>query len=136
MNLKTMLPVVIFVAGIAVIALAVATGEARVELVLIFPVFSGSSGLFLLGVVLILLSFITGFALLALAQAELLKASDGSVESQDTDKTRTETKYGGVVLIGPVPIAFGSERRIALAMLVAGIVVAVIILLGLLLLLI
>jgi uncharacterized protein (TIGR00304 family) len=86
--------------------------------------------------VLILLSFITGFALLALAQAELLKASDGSVESQDTDKTRTETKYGGVVLIGPVPIAFGSERRIALAMLVAGIVVAVIILLGLLLLLI
>jgi len=136
MNLKTMLPVMTFVAGIAVIALAVATGEARVELVLIFPVFSGSSGLFLLGVVLILLSFITGFALLALAQAELLKASDGSVESQDTDMTKTGTKYGGVVLIGPVPIAFGSERRIALAMLVAGIVVAVIILLGLLLLLI
>lgn len=136
MNPKTMLPVVTFIAGIAVIALAVATGEARVELVLIFPVFSGSSGLFLLGVVLILLSFIAGFALLALAQAELLKASDGSVESQDIGKTKEETKYGGVVLIGPVPIAFGSERRIALAMLVAGIVVAVIILLGLLLLLI
>jgi len=135
MNLKIMLPVVTFVAGVAVIALAVATGEARVELVLIFPVFSGSSGLFLLGIVLILLSFIIGFALLAMGQAELLNAADGSVESQGIDKTRTETKYGGVVLIGPVPIAFGSERRIALAMLVAGIVVAVIILLGLLLLL-
>jgi len=118
-----------------VIALAVATGEARVELVLIFPVFSGSSGLFLLGIVLILLSFIIGFALLAMMQAELLNAPDGSVESKDIDKRRTETKYGGVVLIGPIPIAFGSERRIALAMLVAGIVVAVIILLGLLLLL-
>jgi uncharacterized protein (TIGR00304 family) len=135
MNLKMMLPVVTFVAGVAVIALAVATGEARVELVLIFPVFSGSSGLFLLGIVLILLSFIIGFTLLAMAQAELLNAADGQVESQGIDKTRTETKYGGVVLIGPVPIAFGSERRIALAMLVAGIVVAVIILLGLLLLL-
>ena len=135
MNLKMMLPVVTFVAGVAVIALAVATGEARVELVLIFPVFSGSSGLFLLGIVLILLSFIIGFALLAMMQAELLNAPDGSVESKDIDKRRTETKYGGVVLIGPIPIAFGSERRIALAMLVAGIVVAVIILLGLLLLL-
>jgi uncharacterized protein (TIGR00304 family) len=36
-----------------------------------------------------------------------------------------KTQYGGVVLVGPLPIAFGSDRKIAVIMLVLGIAMAI-----------
>ena len=56
MLLRMWVPVALFVAGACLIGEAVATGEAEVSLVVIFPVFTGSSAVFLLGTVLILLS--------------------------------------------------------------------------------
>ena len=118
------LPVAVFFTGMASIAAAVATGEAKVDLVVIFPVFSGSSGLFLLGTVLIILSFLIGFAILAMAQAEL--ATNMALPSMAQKPTvEKKTQYGGVVLVGPFPIAFGSDRRIAVIMLVLGIAMAI-----------
>jgi len=118
------LPVAVFFAGMASIAAAVATGEAEVDLVVIFPVFSGSSGLFLLGTVLIILSFLIGFAILAMSQAEL--ATNMALPSVAQKPTvEKKTQYGGVVLVGPFPIAFGSDRRIAVIMLVLGIAMAI-----------
>lgn len=118
------LPVAVFFAGMACIAAAVATGEADVDLVVIFPVFSGSSGLFLLGTVLIILSFLIGFAILAMSQAEL--ATNMALPSTSQKLTvEKKMRYGGVVLIGPLPIAFGSDRRIAVIMLVLGIAMAI-----------
>lgn len=121
------MPVALFVAGLSCIVAAVLSGEAEVSLFLIFPVFSGSSGLFLLGMVLIVFSFVVGFLFLMMGQMEL--ASE-MVYPESTrraaDLERDRPKYGGVVLLGPVPIAFGSDRSIALAMLVVGIVVAIV----------
>lgn len=131
---RTLVPVSIFVAGIACIAMAVATGEAEVNLVLIFPVFSGSSGLFLLGVVLIIVSFLVGFAMLAMTQAEVSRQNAGALREIPEHGTGTRTEYGGVIMVGPVPIAFGSNKKIATIMLVLG-VAAVLVLVGLILLL-
>ena len=60
LHYRTMVPIGLFVAGVVCIAASVLTGEAEVSLFLIFPVFSGVSGLFLLGTLLIVLSFIAG----------------------------------------------------------------------------
>ncbi len=118
------LPITVFFAGMACIAAAVATGEAEVDLVVIFPVFSGSSGLFLLGTVLIILSFLIGFAILAMSQAEL--ATNMALPSTSQKLTvEKKTQYGGVVLVGPLPIAFGSDRKIAVIMLILGIAMAI-----------
>lgn len=122
-----MVPVAMFLAGVACIVASVLSGEAEVSLVLVFPVFSGSSGLFLLGTALIVFSFITGFLFLMRGQLELAGAglyAGGQDRAVETERPRT--KYGGVVLVGPVPIAFGSDKTMALAMLVVGIVVAVV----------
>lgn len=121
---KMWFPVSVFLGGIACIAAAVATGQAEVDLVVVFPVFSGSSGLFLLGVGLIVLSFVAGFAMLALSQGESVAGvvSDDRPRQQKVEK---RTRYGGVVLIGPIPIAFGSDKGMAIVMLVIGIAVAV-----------
>ena len=122
------LPVVIFIAGVACIAAAVAEGKADVSLVLIFPVFSGSSGLFLLGIALIVLSFFVGFVMLAMGQIQMGRTREESGQAVAQQPTERKTKYGGVVLIGPVPIAFGSDRTMAVIMLIVGIVLALIVL--------
>jgi uncharacterized protein (TIGR00304 family) len=131
-HLRTLAPVGLFVAGVACIAASVVSGETDVSLLVIFPVFTGSSGLFLLGTALVVFSFIAGFMALMVGQVELagavLNPGDGTPEAT---KTRTDKRYGGVVLIGPVPIAFGSDRRTALAMLAVGIVLAIAVLVAL-----
>lgn len=119
-----------FVGGLALIASAVATGEAEVSLFLIFPVFSGSSGLFLLGSLLIVLSFIVGFLMMAAGQLEMQSTmiGDESDRAPVPEGGGVRKEFGGVVLVGPFPIAFGSSRSMALFMLVLGIVVAIILL--------
>jgi len=118
-------PVAVFLGGLACIAAAVATGEADVELVLVFPVFSGSSGLFLIGTALIVLSFLIVFAMMATARGESYGNTVAPTASQ-APKAEGKTHYGGVVLIGPIPIAFGSSKKVALVMLVLGIAMAVV----------
>jgi uncharacterized protein (TIGR00304 family) len=135
MHPRLVVPVMFFAAGIGLIGLAVAQGDADVSLFLVFPVFSGSSATFVLGTAFILLSFVSGFILLAMGQAEAAGMDlQRTVEGVGGAGRQSRTRYGGVVLVGPVPIAFGSDQKIALAMLVVGIVVAVA-LLGVLLLL-
>lgn len=120
------IPVALFAAGVGLIGAAVATGEAEVSLFLIFPVFSGSSGIFLLGTLLIVFSFIVGLALLAMGQAEIARYAMGPPRPEKGTESAGQTKYGGVVLIGPVPIAFGSDRNLAVFMLVLGIALAIV----------
>ncbi len=129
MNPRLLVPILLFAAGVALIGTAVAQGEAEVSLLLVFPVFSGSSGMFVLGTVLILLSFVVGFALLAMGQVEAARLDGKGLSSlgRGEDDSRS-TRYGGVVLVGPVPIAFGSDQKMALAMLVLGIVLAIVLL--------
>lgn len=130
MRQRIWIPVSMFAAGLALIISAVATGEAEVSLFLIFPVFSGSSAPFLLGTVLIVLSFIVGFLMLAMGQLELQTTGTWpqTTRGPGAGQEPVKKEYGGVVLIGPVPIAFGSSRSIALFMLVLGIVVAIVLL--------
>lgn len=115
----------LFAAGAALVAAAVAAGDAEVSLFVVFPVISGSGGLFLLGAALVVAGFLAWFLALATAGAV-------GVPWQDTDAhdgtSNGRTKYGGVVLIGPVPIVFGSTRRLALAMLAIAVVTAIVLL--------
>jgi uncharacterized protein (TIGR00304 family) len=118
----------LLIGGASMVAASVATGEADLALVVIFPVVSGSGGLFLLGVALIVSGLLLGFVLITMQQSETTGYRQKEGGSSDTGPrpVETGTRYGGVVLLGPVPIAFGSDRSIAVAMLVLGIVVAVV----------
>ncbi len=123
------IPLALFIAGVACIAVAAATGEAKVQLLIYFPLISGSGPIFLAGVLLIASSFILGFVLafssILEENARPLMPSEGR-QARATESPQNRTRYGGVVLIGPVPIIFGSDRRMAFAMLViAAVVIAV-----------
>ena len=120
------IPIAVFVSGIACVAAAVAGGEADVSLFLIFPVFSGSSWLFILGTLLIVLSFFIGFAMIAVGGTEADRSQPGSVEPRSPATTQRKTTYGGVVLIGPIPILFASSKNMAILMLIVGIALAIV----------
>ncbi len=128
MTPRMFVPVGLFAGGVVLIAAAVAAGEAEVSLLVVFPVFSGSSPLFLLGTLLIVMSFIVGFLMLALGQMQAGGAGNWPIDGARETGAPVSTKkgFGGVVLVGPVPIAFGSDRRIALIMLIVGIVLAIV----------
>jgi len=126
------IPIAMFVAGMALIATAVATGEADVSLVIVFPVFSGSSLLFLLATLLIISSFIVGFVLMAMDHERTEERVEAASEGMSSSAPRSRTEYGGVVLLGPIPIAFGSNKKVALIMLVVGVILAIVVLVVLL----
>ena len=125
---RLLLPIVLFIGGMGLIGASVASGEADISLVIIFPVFSGTGGLFLLGVSLVVLSLLMGFAFMAMGQMEMAgfqRETDGAVAGPGGPH-RSKTKVGGVVLIGPVPIAFGSSMKMAITMMVIGVVLAIV----------
>ena len=99
----------LIVAGVALVALSVSEGGATLSLVVIVPVVSGSSALFFPGVVLIFAGFVClPFALATSAQGEfheLLPEASGAPGGSSAS--------GGVILIGPVPILFGSWRELS-----------------------
>ena len=119
-------PIAVFVSGIACIAAAAASGEVDVRLFLIFPVFSGSSWLFILGTLLIVLSFFVGFAMIAVEGTEPDRSQPGGVEPRSPATTQRKTTYGGVVLVGPIPIVFASNKKMAIFMLIIGIALAIV----------
>ena len=133
MRARLWIPVFVFLAGVACIIAAAATGEAEVQLFIIFPIISGSSLLFIVGVLLIVASFVLGFILAATTITEMepvqpLPPKDTVRTGQTTEGPRRNTRYGGVVLIGPIPIIFGSDRKMAWIMLALAIILIVVVL--------
>lgn len=95
------LPVVLL--GLAAVLLgdALLRGSAHAALVLVVPVLTGSSAEFLVGVLLLIVGFLSLPLLVSGTYAD-----ERETGSADTEAPR----HGGVVLIGPVPIFFGEWR--------------------------
>lgn len=50
-------------------------------------------------------------------------------KSDEKTKGEEKTEFGGVIFIGPIPIVFGSNKKIAKIMLIIGIIIFVVFLL-------
>jgi uncharacterized protein (TIGR00304 family) len=82
--------------GIGLVVEAVLRGQVSGAVVVVFPVFYSSSGLFAAGVALIFLAIV------------LAAFSSVSADSRSERSLPATTETGGFVLLGPVPIVFGS----------------------------
>jgi uncharacterized protein (TIGR00304 family) len=122
-------PIGLLAAGLSLVVVSVANGEADVSLVVIFPVISGSGFLFLIGVALVVMGILSGFMLIvASTQGSTLDPDDSSWSDAGGRAGEKGSKYGGVVLIGPVPIVFGSDARIAYVMLAVAVGIVILVL--------
>jgi len=114
------------VAGAALIGVGIYQGEVEVALFLIFPVLVSTGGTGALGMVLLALG-IMALVFEAFLKGRVAEEGDGGGGTKGRDGG---TEFGGVVLVGPVPIIFGSSPRGALmAAAVAIIILALVLLL-------
>jgi uncharacterized membrane protein len=97
-------------AGVALVVYSAVEGGASVALFLVFPVVSGSSLSFLAGVLLVFV----GFVLLPFALAGGWDEAEPLPRSPSPGPpTAKGGGVGGFVLIGPVPIVFGSWKGVS-----------------------
>ena len=108
MQVRWAVPVVLGATGVALLAWAVASGGATLYLVVIFPILTGTSPALFGGVVLLLLAlFLTPWALSFGGQAGALPPAPAI---PGPGPQRPTVYGGGVILLGPIPIFFGSVR--------------------------
>ena len=112
-----LIALLLFASAIILMIVSVASGEGQVGLFLIFPFIVAWGPMAVVGSVLLFLaivSFLIGF----LRSGEVVLKNAGGADPV----AKTGRKFGGVVMIGPIPIVFGSDRKIANWMLLAGVV--------------
>jgi uncharacterized protein (TIGR00304 family) len=115
--------------GAALLAAAAARGEATVFLVFVVPVFQSSSPLALLGVAALFAGFLLGFWSLSLATlAGEGRPPEPPSPAPREPALRPRKRFGGVILLGPIPLVFASDRRLAAWMLVLGLALALLLL--------
>ena len=120
MNKYHLLSLIFFILGIISFTIGVLSGEVEAGFILIFPSIIGSGITAFLGFIFIffaIILFMFGFTRATIPDEYC---------SDEHSKTKTSVKGGGVVLIGPIPIIFGSNWKIALVMIILAIILIII----------
>ena len=123
------LGIALFMIGVLGAGLSVYNGTIKFYLVVIVPVLASDNAL---GALPLLIIF-AGIVLMAIGPVfgdDYPDAKEGTItENVNSRPDLGRVKMGGVVLIGPIPIVFGSDRKMALiAAAVAVMVLAIMIL--------
>ncbi len=112
-----------FAVGIGLMAVSLATGEGQVFLVLFIPVFTSSGPIGLLGIIALFAGIFLGMVSFAGPRLPMeAPASPQAPVQAAPPATGPARPWGGVVMLGPIPLVFGSDARIAKWMMVLGIV--------------
>jgi uncharacterized protein (TIGR00304 family) len=123
MNKYSKASVLCLVLSVVFFALGIATGEVEAGVFLIFPFLKGSGIYALLGFVFI---FIAVLLLMFGFGRTTTESEDLPFEENKYDvEKKTSVKGGGVVLVGPIPIVFGSNWKIAVFMMILAIILIV-----------
>jgi uncharacterized protein (TIGR00304 family) len=112
------------VAGAVLTAVGIFQGSVVVTLIIIFPVLVSTGGIGALGMILLAL----GVVVLVFERFLDGPVSEEEGRGAETERTGGSTNFGGVVLIGPIPIIFGSNPRTALMAAAVAIIVLAIVL--------
>lgn len=95
--------------GAALLAESLSTGGARLYLLLVIPVVTGTTPLFGLSVVFLVLGLL--FLPFVFAGEESPENPTSPAQSPAASTTTETGSPGGLILIGPVPLFFGAWRR-------------------------
>ena len=115
MNKFHLLSMIFFILGFGLILTAISSGEVKGGFFVVFPFLVGTGIYASLGILLIFLAFV----MLIFGIFESFKGEDFEIEPTEMPEKKVEG--GGVVLIGPFPIVFGTNLRIALILIVLAI---------------
>jgi uncharacterized protein (TIGR00304 family) len=123
LNRTLILALILGVVGIILLGFSVASGEGSASIVFIIPVFYGSGLLSFLGVLCIMAALMLGFMGIAQKMAESERSQPNKSK---TPSEKQPVKGGGVVLIGPIPIVFGSSPKSAMILMVMALIIMIV----------
>jgi uncharacterized protein (TIGR00304 family) len=106
----------LLLAGIGVLAVAASRGEASAGVVVVFPFVVATGPLGFLGALLLMAAMVAG----VLAFAPRARPLEPAPNVPDVPSPAKERNVAGFVLLGPIPIAFGTTRGLAVAMVLVG----------------
>jgi uncharacterized membrane protein len=129
------------VSAIALLSLAVSSGDAEFYLFIIFPVVTGTGPAFAGGALLFMLGLMVSFMGISMRTAERMAEEYGEVPHRPVPQQTPPPReggtappaaggpgFGGVIFLGPIPIVFGKGQRTGKWMLVASIVFGILML--------
>ncbi len=119
--------------GILIFAISIYQGEGGFALFLIFPVLYSTGVLGLAAIVVIFIGFflifISPFHEISRTEYRTYPKSEEyktyPVERKTEKEVRMEKHYGGVILVGPIPVIFGSNKNMAIISILAAILILV-----------
>ncbi len=134
MNRYHLLAIILLICGIISLGYSVASGEGSAGVVVFIPVFFGSGVFSFIGVLCIMAAIFLAFFGFAkgtfqdegIDEPQGHRASPSSPSSQ-SPRPQKSIKGGGVVLIGPIPVVFGSDAKTAMILMVLAIILIVIV---------
>lgn len=127
-RLARLLGPALLVAGVACLAVGYLQGEASLSLFVIFPVITATGGWSALGILLLIAGVFAFFLTWPAWSIPESVPPTGPAQSAPTAPpapVASNRRWGGVVFLGPVPVVFGSDAKIARWMIVAGILLFV-----------
>jgi uncharacterized protein (TIGR00304 family) len=118
------------ICGIVLLGYSAASGEGSAGVVLFIPFFSGSGIYSFLGALCIMAAIFIGFIGFAASQPGF-EDSENNPEKRSGQSSQSgpkkSIKGGGVVMIGPIPIIFGSDSKTAMILVVLAIILMIIV---------
>lgn len=130
MNKLQILATTLLLIGISFLIISYLTGQIQIGFILIFPFIIGTGPNALLG----FLCIITAIFLFILSkihryttqQKPSPNLDQSSVEKDPFNKTTKKTMHSGdIILIGPIPIIFGTNWKITLLLLLLAIIITI-----------
>ena len=120
MNRFHVLSLFFLIAGIICFTYGMFSGDVSAGVIIVFPFVAGSGFLAFLGFLFIICSIIL------FMYASARNNINYNELDQEPVKKKTTVKGGGVVLVGPIPIVFGSNWKIAAFLMVLAIIIIII----------
>ncbi len=118
----------LLLAGVACLIFGYLRGEASLSLFVIFPIVTATGGWSALGILLIIAGFF-GFVLTGPSWAGPVpvppEGREPAPASTGAPAAVAGRRWGGVVFLGPVPVVFGSDAKIARWMILVGLLLFV-----------
>lgn len=131
LNRFLIIAILFIICGIALLGYSTTTGEGSAGVFFIIPYFHGSGLTAFLGMMCIMGAMLFGFLGFASQMEGPAAPEDQTPRRQEPGqqppgtKPRPSVKTGGVVLIGPIPIIFGSDPKLAVVLAILAIVMIV-----------
>ena len=121
MNIYSKFSLLFFICGIAFFVIGILEGTIEGGIFIIFPFLIGSGIYALFGIIFFFFSFLFYMVGLYSNTEEFINLQFGK-----NKKDIKSVKGGGVILIGPIPIIFGSNWKIAIVMMVLALLLIIV----------